>query len=145
MAKKRIAVLGCTGSVGRSALRIIQDRTDRFQVVALAARSSAAELAAAAARFRPAAVSLVEPGTRPPELPAGTEFFGGEGGLLTCLDRAEPDLVLNGITGAAGLPASEWTLRHGRTLALAWRRGSARRGSLVRIAATMRAALTSTF
>jgi 1-deoxy-D-xylulose-5-phosphate reductoisomerase len=119
VAKKRVAVLGCTGSVGRSALRIIQDRTDSFQVVVLSARASATVLAADAARFRPPAVSLADPQAPKPELPPGTAFFSGPEGVIAALERAEPDLVLNGITGAQGLPASEWTVRKGRTLALA--------------------------
>ncbi len=119
MPQKRIAILGCTGSVGRNALRIVAERTDRFQVVVLAAGSNGAQLAEAAARFRPVAASLADPAAAAPDLPAGVTFHGGPGGLLRALDQAGPDLVLNGITGAAGLPASEWTVRHGRTLALA--------------------------
>ena len=84
----------------------------------LAAHTSAQGLADGAAAHRPMAACLTGR-EEPPQLPAGTKWFHGAEGLLAALDACEPDTVLNGITGAAGLAASEWTLRQGRTLALA--------------------------
>ncbi len=118
MSKRRVAILGCTGSVGSQACSILRDHPDRFDVALLAAHTNAGELAAAAALYRPQAACLTGPADRP-ELPAGTRFFAGAAGLLEALDAVAPDTVLNAITGAAGLAASEWTLRTGRTLALA--------------------------
>ena len=114
----RIAILGCTGSVGRQALQVVEEHPERFEVALLAAHTSAQGLAAAAAAHRPAAVCLTGTDTAP-ELPAGTKFFGGPDGLLAALDHVAPERVLNAITGAAGLGASDWTLRHGGTLLLA--------------------------
>ena len=116
--KRRVAVLGCTGSVGTQALSILSDHEDRFSVCLLAAHSSAQGLADAAMVHRPMAACLTG-SEQPPELPPTTRWFAGAEGLLAALDATEPDTVLNAITGAAGLAASEWTLRHGRTLALA--------------------------
>lgn len=116
--KRRIAVLGSTGSVGTQALSILAEHRDRFEVVLLAAHTSADGLAKGAADHRPTAACLTGR-SDPPDLPAGTKWFHGDDGLLAALDACEPDTVLNGITGAAGLAASEWTLRNGRTLALA--------------------------
>jgi len=90
----------------------------RFELVLIAAHTSAAGLAEAAERHRPAAACLTG-AAEPPTLPPGTRWFAGSDGLLDALDRTAPDTVLNAITGAAGLAASEWTLRTGRTLALA--------------------------
>ncbi|MCA8948542.1 MAG: 1-deoxy-D-xylulose-5-phosphate reductoisomerase [Planctomycetes bacterium] len=118
MAKRRIAVLGCTGSVGTQALDILALHADRFEVGLLAAHRSAAPLAALAEQHRPAAACLTGAET-PPVLPPGTQWFHGDDGLIAALERTAPDTVLNAITGAAGLAASEWTLRTGRTLALA--------------------------
>lgn len=118
MSKRRVAILGCTGSVGSQACSILRDHADRFDVALLAAHTNAGELAAAVARHRPQAACLTGAAARP-ELPAGTRFFAGADGLLQALDAVAPDTVLNAITGAAGLAASEWTLRTGRTLALA--------------------------
>ncbi len=111
-----VAVLGSTGSVGTSALRIIADRPDMFELVALTANRSAAQLEEQIRQFKPAAACLVEGEVR---APAETACFQGSTGILEALEAAKPDIVLNGITGAAGLPASEWTLRQGLTLALA--------------------------
>ena len=118
MSKRRIAVLGCTGSIGTQALSILAEHADRFEVCLLSAHRSADGLAAAAAAHRPAAACLTGDERRP-ELPAVTKWYGGEQGLLDALAASEPDTVLNAITGAAGLRASEWALRRGLTLALA--------------------------
>ena len=116
--RRRIAILGCTGSVGSQALSILAAHPDRFEVVLLAAHTSAAGLATAAHRHRPAAAVLTGAGVAP-DFPPGVRAYGGPTGLLDALDQTAPDTVLNAITGAAGLGASEWTLRTGRTLALA--------------------------
>jgi 1-deoxy-D-xylulose-5-phosphate reductoisomerase len=116
--RRRVAILGCTGSVGSQALNILADHRDRFEVGLLAAHTKVEGLLAAVYEHQPAAACLTGSSVAP-ELPATTEFYGGESGLLEALERVAPDTVLNAITGAAGLAASEWTLRSGRTLALA--------------------------
>ena len=118
MPKRRIAVLGCTGSVGSQALSILAEQRERFTVCLLAAHTSVDGLARAAAVHRPEVVCVGGSG-EVPEVPAGTAVHHGADGLLAALAEAEPDTVLNAITGAAGLAASEWTLRRGKTLALA--------------------------
>lgn len=118
MSKRRVAILGCTGSVGTQALSILAEHEDRFEVCLLAAHTSAATLAEQARAHGPAAACLTGDADRP-ELPAGTAYFAGSDGLISALEAAAPDTVLNAITGAAGLSASEWTLRKGRVLALA--------------------------
>lgn len=116
--RRRVAILGCTGSVGTQALSILEQHEERFDVCLLAAHTSLDALAASADRHRPSAACLT--GTdKAPQLPAGCALYHGPEGLLEALAAAEPDTVLNAITGAAGLAASEWTLRAGKTLALA--------------------------
>ncbi len=113
-----MAVLGCTGSVGGQALAILREHAQRFEVVLLAAHTSARALGDAAAAWQPRAVCLSGDGELPPVAPSARTFRGAAG-LLDALAFAEPDVVLNAITGAAGLQASEWTLARGLTLALA--------------------------
>ena len=116
---KRIAILGATGSVGTNALRLIADRQDRFAVAALSAQSSLDLLVEQANRFTPTAIALAGDARRPAGLAAKTAFCTGADGVIEALETSRPDLVLNAITGAAGLRASEWTVRKGLTLALA--------------------------
>jgi 1-deoxy-D-xylulose-5-phosphate reductoisomerase len=97
---------------------MLREHADRFEVVVLAAHRSAAALGEAAEAFRPRAVCLAGPGELPP-LPDGVHAFRGARGVLDALEAAEPDVVLNAITGAAGLAATEWTLARGLVLALA--------------------------
>jgi 1-deoxy-D-xylulose-5-phosphate reductoisomerase len=119
--RRRVAILGCTGSVGTQALQILADHRDRFEVALLAAHTRSEDLGRAAHEHRPPAACLTGVSGRDPlpALPSGTTFYAGAAGLLEALERTAPDTVLNAITGAAGLAASEWTLRTGRTLALA--------------------------
>lgn len=116
---KRIAVLGSTGSVGVNALRLIAERPDQFAVACLSAGSSLEALAEQARRWQPRAASLATGGTPPADWPDQVAWCTGPDSELEALEASEPDLVLNAITGAAGLRASEWTLRRGLPLALA--------------------------
>ncbi|MEZ5989582.1 MAG: 1-deoxy-D-xylulose-5-phosphate reductoisomerase [Planctomycetota bacterium] len=119
---KRVAILGSTGSIGQNAIRLLEDRRDRFRVVFLAANRSAEALAAQAGALDVPELALV--GYAPDEaLPfeprPGTRVSFGTGGLLEGLERSEPDLVLNAVMGSAGLEASAWTLGRGLGLLLA--------------------------
>lgn len=117
--KTRVAILGSTGSIGTQALDIVRQHTDRFEAVGLQAHRSTGVLAEQARQFSVSDLCLSGAAEPPPGLPAGTRCFVGEDGVLAMLERCDPDIVLNGITGAAGLRASEWTLRAGKRLALA--------------------------
>jgi 1-deoxy-D-xylulose-5-phosphate reductoisomerase len=117
--KRRIAVLGSTGSVGAQALSLIADRRDLFDVVFLSAHRSHQSLSEQVQEFAPQRVCLSSAaspggGDSPPR-----DWLRGSEGIVAGLAATAPDLVLNAITGAAGLPASEWALREGVDLALA--------------------------
>lgn len=118
--KLGVAVLGSTGSIGRSALSVLSRHPDRFRVVALSAHRRARELEAQVARFRPDLAVLVEEAAyreaarRPP-----TEWRHGRAGLLEAATHPEVDVVLNAVVGAAGLEATLAALRAGKRLALA--------------------------
>ena len=117
-----VALLGSTGSIGEQALDVVRDAPGRFRMEALAAGRSADKLAAQAREFRPAAVGLVDE-TRAAglaaELPPGCRLAVGSEAVaeLAAADGAE--LVLNGITGSAGLAPTLRALEAGRRLALA--------------------------
>ena len=117
-----VAVLGSTGSIGEQALDVIRAEPGRFRVVALAAGRSAAKLAAQARELRPAAVGLVdetEAAALAAELPAGCRLAVGPEAVAELAAADGADVVLNGITGSAGLAPTLRALGAGRRLALA--------------------------
>ena len=101
MAKKRIAVLGATGSIGSSTLDVLSRATDDFEVVLLSANKNSVKLAELKTKWPNAALSL-----------AGKE-------LLAAIADAGADLTVNGISGAAGLEPSMAAIESGSSLALA--------------------------
>jgi 1-deoxy-D-xylulose-5-phosphate reductoisomerase len=122
MSATGVAVLGSTGSIGEQAVEVIREADGRFKVVALAARRSAARLAAQARELRPEVVALVEEAEASQlarDLPAGCRLEVGEEamGELAALDDAE--VVLNGVTGSVGLLPTLRALEADRRLALA--------------------------
>ena len=132
VACRSVVVLGSTGSIGTQALDVIRRNPDRFRVVGLAAGGrDPAALAAQVAEFRPEVVAV----GRPEAVPAVRELVGE---VLTDLEEiaAHPcDVVLNGLDGALGLPATLAALTAGRTLALANKESLIVGGPLVKRAA----------
>jgi 1-deoxy-D-xylulose-5-phosphate reductoisomerase len=117
-----VALLGSTGSIGEQALEVIRRAPGRFRVAALTAGCSAERLAAQAREFRPAAVGLVDErraAALAGELPPGCRLAVGPEAVadLAAADGAE--VVLNGVTGSAGLASTLRALEAGRRLALA--------------------------
>jgi 1-deoxy-D-xylulose-5-phosphate reductoisomerase len=117
-----VALLGSTGSVGEQALDVIRAAQGRFRVVALAAGRSAERLAAQARELRPAAVGLVDEtqaAALAAELPPGCRLAVGAEAVAELAAGDDADVVLNGITGSAGLAPTLRALEAGRRLALA--------------------------
>ena len=137
--KKRIAVLGATGSIGRNALDVIRGGGDRFEPVLFSAHSRAWGLASLAAEFPGAkiAISGAVLGLPDGNAPAGIEgidrkrvYYGREG-LFAAMRDAGAELTLNGISGAAGLEPSLAALEGGSALALANKESMVMAGALV--------------
>ncbi|HTF59418.1 MAG TPA: 1-deoxy-D-xylulose-5-phosphate reductoisomerase [Actinomycetes bacterium] len=117
-----MALLGSTGSVGEQALDVIRAAEGRFRVVALAAGRSAERLAAQARELRPAAVGLVDEtqaAALAAELPPGCRLAVGAEAVAELAAGDDADVVLNGVTGSAGLAPTLRALEAGRRLALA--------------------------
>ncbi|RMH11542.1 MAG: 1-deoxy-D-xylulose-5-phosphate reductoisomerase [Gemmatimonadetes bacterium] len=130
----RLAILGSTGSIGRSTLEVVRRHPGRFEVVALAARRSAAALAEQAHTFSPRAVVLVD-GEAPAEVEGGARWGRGSDALIELARRDDVDVVVNAIVGAAGLEATLAALEAGKRLALANKESLVAGGPLVRRAA----------
>ena len=132
---KRVAILGATGSVGRSTLRLLEHRSDAFEPVLLTAHRSTDALLELAAAFSVQHISLAGFTGRSEceaALPAGVDVHFDAEGIIAGLEASEPDLVLNAITGAAGLAASAWTLTTGKRLLLANKESLVAAGPLLR-------------
>jgi len=122
MKRKRVVVLGATGSIGESALKVAHDIPERMEIVGLAARTNAKKLAAQANVVRPEAVCLVDE-ARIAELRAALDYepvvFAGESGLqeIACLTSA--DMVLVAVVGTGGLRPALAAIQAGKDLAVA--------------------------
>ncbi len=127
-----IALLGSTGSIGRSALAVLERHSDRFRLVALAANRRAAELAAQVVRYRPEMAVLVDgPLPEPEARDSTTRWAVGREALLEIVTHPRVDVVINAVVGAAGLEATLTALRAGKRLALANKESLVAGGPLV--------------
>ena len=132
----RVAILGSTGSIGRSALEVIRRHPDRFRVEALAANQSLEALSQQVARYKPRkAVLASENGlSLATTLPAANWAVGREP-LLALTQDPEVDVVVNAMVGAAGLEPTLTALKAGKRLALANKESLVAGGNLVMAAA----------
>ena len=125
-----VAVLGSTGSIGRSTLQVISRQRDRFRVIAITGHSNKELLAQQAAEWKPAFVGLVN-GSREP----GAGSRNGTSCLVEAATHPDVRIVVNGIVGAAGLEATLAALRAGKRVALANKETLVMAGELVAQAA----------
>ena len=124
---KRIAILGSTGSIGKSCLSIVRDESERYGVASLAGGENVATMAEQVREFQPAFVSMANEKaadtlckelrsngtTRIPEIAYGPEA------IKQAATLPEADVVLSAAVGVAGLPATYAALDAGKQMALA--------------------------
>ena len=131
MKTRGVAILGATGSIGTTALRVLERQQGRYHVAALTAFTNAALLADQVARYAPSFVGCVRaPGDAP------RDWRTGERCLVEAATRADVDIVLNAVVGSAGLDATLAALEHGKRVALANKESLVMGGDLVSAAAT---------
>ncbi len=125
MRKRRLVVLGATGSIGQSAAKVVDDLPDRLEIAGLAAHRNAALLAEQANKYRPEALCLVD-GTKADELRARLApdyrprlLFGEDGLIELATSATDADLVLVAIVGTGGLRPALAAIEAGRDLAVA--------------------------
>jgi 1-deoxy-D-xylulose-5-phosphate reductoisomerase len=123
---KRIAILGSTGSIGRSTLLVAESYPDRFQIVTLAAGSNLEAAFEQALRWRPRVVSVAAEasaealrGRLKKEGLSEIEVVHGAAGTVRVATHAEVDFVVSAIVGLAGLEATYEAVRAGKTVGLA--------------------------
>ena len=120
--RKRVILLGSTGSIGTSALKVARDIPERFEVVGLAAARSTDALAAQAVEFGVKQVALTDAASLPAlarALPDDVRVFPGEAGLVELIQAVEADMVLIAIVGTAGLRPALAAIEAGCDLAIA--------------------------
>ena len=101
---KNILVLGCTGSIGTSTLEIARNMGEQFKICGLTAHTSEERLQTLCEYFK---------------CPGALTSKAGVESIADLIEKTNPDIVVNGIAGAAGLLPSKITLEHGKDLALA--------------------------
>lgn len=125
-----IALLGSTGSIGTTALRVLARHRDRFEVRALTAHGNTELLRTQAAAWNPAFVALVQG-----DHEADASWQRGPASLVEAATRRDVDIVINAVVGAAGLDATLAALAEGKRVALANKESLVVGGSLVGAAA----------
>lgn len=120
-ARRRVLVLGSTGSIGTQALDVISLLSDEFEVVGLAAGTRWSELADQAHTLGVRHVAMADPAAAHEvgKVLPGATVGVGSAAVVELIHRTEPDIVLNALVGSAGLRATMETLRADRRLALA--------------------------
>src|SRR5437660_10418396 len=122
MKRKPVVLLGATGSIGDSTLKVANDIPERMEIVGLAANSNAAKLAAAANKTRAAALCIVDErklDVLKSKLEYQPQIFAGESGLREIAKLEGADMVLIAIVGTAGLHPALDAIETGKDLAVA--------------------------
>lgn len=130
MAPHGVAILGSTGSIGTTALRVLSRHRERYEVRALTAHANVALLREQVHAWAPGFIGLVEGGD---DVPA--TWHRGPQALVEAATRADTSIVLNAIVGAAGLDATLAALGAGKRVALANKESLVVGGALVAAAA----------
>src|SRR5215831_16466789 len=122
MKRKRVVVLGATGSIGDSTLKVAHDIPERMEIVGLAANSNVGKLATAANKTRAPAICLVDErkiDTLRSKLDYKPQIFVGQDGLREIARIENADMVLIAIVGTGGLHPALDAIDSGKDLAVA--------------------------
>ena len=118
---KNVVLLGSTGSIGTSTIKVAEDLPDHVRLLGLAAGGNWELLAQQTLKHRPTAISITDP-RKARELQAAlgnsTEVFSGDEGLLKLATLPAADIVLIAIVGTAGLQPALAAIRAGKDIAV---------------------------
>ena len=121
--KKKIAILGSTGSIGTQALDVIQSHSDKFEIEVLTAQNNADLLIHQAIAFKPNCVVIGDESKRKQVADALTshdiKVFAGSEALAQVVEMESIDLVLTALVGYAGLKPTLSAIKAGKQIALA--------------------------
>jgi 1-deoxy-D-xylulose-5-phosphate reductoisomerase len=119
---RNVVLLGSTGSIGTSTIKVAEDLPDRIRLLGLAAGNNVELLLDQTRKHRPEAISITDPGKARDlrdMLGASTEVFAGAEGLLKLATLPAADIVLIAIVGTAGLVPALAAIRAGKDIAVA--------------------------
>ena len=119
---KNVVLLGSTGSIGTSTVKVAEDLPGQIRLIALAAGNNSTLLIEQAHKHKPLAVSVADPakvGEVQKALGDSTRVFSGDEGLLKLATLPEADIVLIAIVGTAGLQPALAAIRAGKDIAVA--------------------------
>ena len=117
--RRKLVLLGATGSIGESCLKVIRKHPDKLQLIGISAYSRAEKLASIAREFDVKKVHLCKKPDSHPELPAQSELLVGQEMLSQLAAWNEADIVLVAVVGAAGLAPTLAALEAGTDVVLA--------------------------
>ncbi|MGA2278910.1 MAG: 1-deoxy-D-xylulose-5-phosphate reductoisomerase [Verrucomicrobiota bacterium] len=119
---KNVVLLGSTGSIGTSTVKVAEDLPDRIRLVGLAAGNNAERLLEQSRKHRPAAISINNPekaGGLKKFFGTATQVYSGDEGLIKLATLPGADIVLIAIVGTAGLKPALAAIRAGKDIAIA--------------------------
>jgi len=119
---KNVVLLGSTGSIGTSTVKVAEDLPDQIRLIGLAAGNNSELLLEQTRRHKPAVVSITDPakaGELQDTLGTSAQVYSGSEGLLKLATLPEADIVLIAIVGTAGLQPALAAIRAGKDIAVA--------------------------
>lgn len=120
--RRKVLILGSTGSIGTSALKVARDIPDRMEIVGLAAQRSVDALVKQVTETGVKQVAVTDPVAAKKAraaLPPNVEIFDGASGLVEIVQQTDADIVLVAIVGTAGLAPALAAIELGKDLAVA--------------------------
>ncbi len=120
--KKRVAILGSTGSIGTQALDVIMANPSQFELIALSAQNNASLLIEQAHKYQPKVVYIANESLYnqvKSQVPATVEVLSGTDGLINIATRPDVDILLTALVGYVGLLPTLKAIEHGKDIALA--------------------------
>lgn len=132
---RNIALLGSTGSIGRSSLEVIKSLPDRFRVTYLTANRNTDLLAQQIRIFKPRGVVVLDEERAAHfrnQIDGSVEFLTGIKGLKEIVGRDDVDIVISSLVGFAGLEPTIEAIRHRKTVALANKETLVAAGQLIK-------------
>lgn len=118
MKKRKISILGSTGSIGTQALEVIEKLQDKFEIIALAGGANVELLKQQAKKFKPKYICIGKETTEKINIPDTKVLYGSEGLEEICINK-ENDIILVAVSGKIGLKPTLKAIENGIDIALA--------------------------